>query len=165
MNPIVEHASTNPSPQKSLAQEVGRVIEMVGAQAMEGLSESQENMRDLLRKLEDLVNQRRKKIHYNYWDYEKKLHQSDEMFEKILQEKVLYSSRKWLRIGKKQSEVGELYFKIISLFPENTQELAEKRIQEEYLADLVLKIGRSKNENKKKNIGCKVKGAKTKAKI
>ncbi|PID84132.1 hypothetical protein CSB09_02535 [Candidatus Gracilibacteria bacterium] len=128
----------NPLPHTAIMNEVGEIIGMVGTQAMEGLSQSQENMAELLGKLEDLVNQRRKEIDYTYyWDYERRLCQNDEAFEKTLQEKVLYNSKKWLKIGKKQSEIGKLYFKIISLFPEDAQKLAKKRIQEEYLMDLV----------------------------
>ncbi|PID84131.1 hypothetical protein CSB09_02530 [Candidatus Gracilibacteria bacterium] len=113
-------------PHTAIMAEVGGIIGMVGNKAMEGLSQSRENMRELLGRLEDLVTKERNKINYNYADYEERLCQSNEVFEKTLQEKVLSIS-----------EIRNMYDEIISLFPEDSQELAEKRIQEEYLADLV----------------------------
>ncbi|PID84128.1 hypothetical protein CSB09_02515 [Candidatus Gracilibacteria bacterium] len=119
--------------------EVGGIINIVGTQAMEGIHESRENMAELLGELEDVVNQRRKEINYDYGydDYEARVCQSDIFFEKTLQEKVLSIP-----------EIRNLYYKITSLFQENDREVAGKKMQEEYLADLVFESMKNKELKK-----------------
>ncbi|PID84133.1 hypothetical protein CSB09_02540 [Candidatus Gracilibacteria bacterium] len=153
MDTIVGHTSIKLSPQESLVRKAGEVVGMVGTQAMKGVHESQENMMKLLGKLEDLVNQRRKKINYDYSDYRKRLCQSDEIFERTLQE-IIFNI----------PEIKNLYDEIISLFPEDMKKFAEDRIREDYLTDLVFESMEIKKGEQEKEYKMRSKMSKDKDK-